>query len=45
MMFFDTVVIGGGAAGMLAAVTAAENGETVAVIEHNDRLGKKLAAW
>lgn len=43
MMFFDTVVIGGGAAGMLAAVTAAENGETVAVIEHNDRLGKKLA--
>ena len=37
-------VIGGGAAGLLAAVTAAENGDSVTVLEHNDRVGKKLLA-
>ena len=38
------VIIGGGAAGMMAAVTAAGNGHKVTVIEHKDRLGKKLLA-
>lgn len=36
------VVIGGGAAGMMAAGTAAELGARVTLIEKNDRLGKKL---
>lgn len=43
---FDTArrvaVIGGGAAGMMAAIKAAENGASVTLIERNDRCGKKL---
>ena len=35
-------VVGGGAAGMMAAITAAENGAQVTQLERNDRLGKKL---
>ena len=35
-------VIGGGAAGMMAAVTAAEHGAAVTLLEPNERLGKKL---
>lgn len=38
----ELVVIGGGAAGMMAAITAAENGAQVTLLERNDRLGKKL---
>lgn len=38
----DVIVIGGGAAGMMAAITAAENGKDVIIAERNDRLGKKL---
>ena len=37
-----TVVIGGGAAGLMAAVTAAKNGSKVSVIEKNERCGRKL---
>ena len=36
------VVIGGGAAGMMAAVSAAERGAWVTLLEPNERLGKKL---
>lgn len=36
-------VIGGGAAGMMAAGTAIEYGADVTIFEHTDRLGKKLA--
>ncbi|MCI2058888.1 MAG: NAD(P)/FAD-dependent oxidoreductase [Oscillibacter sp.] len=35
-------VIGGGAAGMMAAITAAEHGAAVTLLEPNERLGKKL---
>ena len=35
-------VIGGGAAGMMAAITAAERGAQVTLLEPNERLGKKL---
>lgn len=35
-------VIGGGAAGMLAAITAAKNGHKVIILEKNEKLGKKL---
>jgi len=39
----ELVVVGGGAAGLFAAGTAAAEGARVALIEKNDRLGKKLA--
>ncbi len=35
-------VIGAGAAGMMAAITAAESGADVTLFERNDRVGKKL---
>ncbi len=41
-MAFDVCVIGGGPAGMFAAITAAQNGCSVLLLEKNDRLGKKL---
>ena len=40
---FDVIVIGAGAAGMMAAVTAAQNGAKTAVIEPNEKVGRKLA--
>ena len=40
---FDVIVIGGGAAGMMCALTAGQRGRKVALIEHNDRVGKKIA--
>lgn len=41
-MKFDGIVIGGGPAGMFAAITAAKNGSRVLLLEKNSRLGKKL---
>ena len=38
----EVVVIGGGAAGMMAAITAARQGAQVTLLEPNERLGKKL---
>lgn len=36
------IVIGGGPAGMFAAIAAAENGHQVLLLEKNEKLGKKL---
>ena len=36
------LVIGGGAAGMLAALQAAKEGAKVTLLEQNEKLGKKL---
>ena len=41
-MNYDVAVIGGGPAGMFAAITAAKQGKSVLLLERNDRLGKKL---
>ena len=41
-MNYDVIVIGGGPAGMFAAITAAQCGSRVLLLEANDRLGKKL---
>lgn len=41
-MRFDGVVVGGGPAGMFAAICAAREGQKVLLLEKNDRLGKKL---
>ena len=38
----EIIVIGGGAAGMMAAITAARRGAGVTLLEPNERLGKKL---
>src|SRR5882762_5550605 len=39
---FDAVVLGGGAAGLLCAIEAGKRGRRVAVLEHADRIGKKI---
>ncbi len=41
-MSYDVIVIGGGPAGMFAAITAARQGKKVLLLEKNPRLGKKL---
>jgi len=41
-LMYDGIVIGGGAAGMFAAIIAARRGCKVLLVEKNDRLGKKL---
>ncbi len=41
---FDILVIGGGAAGMVAAITAARKQKSVCILEKLDKLGKKLLA-
>ncbi len=38
----DVIVIGGGPAGMMASIAAAESGARVILLEPNSRLGKKL---
>ncbi len=35
-------VIGGGASGLMAAITAAQNGAQVCIFEHKDQIGKKI---
>ncbi|MFA7191854.1 MAG: NAD(P)/FAD-dependent oxidoreductase [Candidatus Paceibacterota bacterium] len=39
---FDVIVVGGGASGMMAAITAARAGRKVCIIEKNKKLGEKL---
>ena len=40
--YFDVAVIGGGAAGMLSAISASSDGSKVVLIEKNKTLGRKL---
>ncbi len=42
MMVGKTVVVGGGAAGLMAAISAAGAGEKVDLLEGNPRLGRKI---
>lgn len=39
---FDVLVLGGGAAGLMCAIESGKRGRRVAVLEHADRLGKKI---
>lgn len=39
---YDLIVVGGGAAGMMAAVTAARQGAEVCLVERNPKVGRKL---
>ena len=38
----EGIIVGGGAAGLLAAITAAENGASITILEHMPRVGKKI---
>ena len=39
---YDAVIIGGGPAGLTAAITAIKRGKNVLILERNDRVGKKI---
>ena len=39
---FDVIVIGGGGSGLFCAFTAANRGKSVLLLEHNERIGKKI---
>ena len=39
---FDVIVLGGGAAGLMCAIEAGKRGRRVAVLEHADRICKKI---
>ncbi|MBP5527979.1 MAG: NAD(P)/FAD-dependent oxidoreductase [Bacteroidales bacterium] len=41
-MNYDVIIVGAGAAGMMAAVTAAEQGRNVLLLEKMDQAGRKL---
>ncbi len=41
-MHYDVLIIGGGAAGLMCAATAAQRGRRVRVVEHASRVGKKI---
>ncbi|WMJ88067.1 NAD(P)/FAD-dependent oxidoreductase [Anaerocolumna sp. MB42-C2] len=40
----NIIIIGGGASGLVAAIYAARNNNTVTILEHKDKIGKKLLA-
>ena len=39
---FDAIIIGGGAAGMMAAIVATRKGKNILIVEKNQKLGKKI---
>jgi predicted Rossmann fold flavoprotein len=39
---YDVLILGGGAAGLMCAMTAGRRGRRVALIEHAERVGKKI---
>ena len=41
-MSCNTLIVGGGAAGLMAAIAAADQGDRVTLLEKNDRLGRKI---
>jgi predicted Rossmann fold flavoprotein len=42
MRYFDCVIIGAGASGLMCAATAGRRGRTVGVFDHSDKAGKKI---
>ena len=40
----NVIVVGGGASGLMAAISAAKSGASVCILEHNEKLGKKILA-
>jgi hypothetical protein len=39
---FDVIIVGGGASGLMCAISAGKRGRKVLIIDHNDRFGKKI---
>ena len=39
---YDAIILGGGAAGLMCAIEAGQCGRRVLLLEHNDRVGKKI---
>jgi len=42
MIYHDLIIVGGGASGLMAAIVAKDLGVDVAIVEGNDRIGKKI---
>ena len=42
MNVYDLIIIGGGASGIMAAITASQYSEKILIIEKNNRIGKKV---
>lgn len=42
MIFHETIIIGGGASGLMAAITAKNLGKDIAIIEGTSRIGNKI---
>lgn len=40
----DVIIVGGGASGLVAAIVCARNGSKVTILEHKDKIGKKILA-
>ncbi|MHC6181504.1 BaiN/RdsA family NAD(P)/FAD-dependent oxidoreductase [Clostridium sp. JNZ X4-2] len=41
-MFYEIIVIGAGASGIMASITAKDNGKSVAILEFKNRMGNKI---
>lgn len=41
-MYHKIIIIGGGASGLLASITAKDMGQDIAILEGSDRIGKKI---
>jgi len=41
-LFYDVIILGAGAAGLMCAMTAAERGRQVLVLEKSNKIGKKI---
>ncbi len=41
-MLKDVIIIGGGAAGLMCAIEAGKRGKRVLVLEHAEKVGKKI---
>ena len=39
---YDTLVLGGGAAGLMTAIEAGKRGRRVAILDHSEKLGRKI---
>ncbi|MBL4595703.1 MAG: NAD(P)/FAD-dependent oxidoreductase [Robiginitomaculum sp.] len=42
MSRFDSIIIGGGAAGLMCAITAAQRGKKILLLERSNKVGKKI---
>ena len=41
-MFYDIIIIGGGASGLCTAIQSKTENNTILILEHNNMVGKKI---